>query len=214
MAKVTAPMLSFDASGTIGKTATFAKWRGINYARQRVVPANPNTSGQQFVRSMFALLREMWKIGPSAMQDPWNAFASGRPFTGSNKFIGENVRVMNGELDMANFIGSPGARGGLPPSGVVLASPGAGAITATFTVPTAPSGWTIQSAQSIAFLDQAPDGIFTGIISAANDATAPYVPTFAGLTAGDYVVSSWLIWTKPDLSLAYSVGLTGTQTVA
>ena len=41
MVKVYGPMMSLDATGTIGKTATFSKWKGRNYVRQRVVPANP-----------------------------------------------------------------------------------------------------------------------------------------------------------------------------
>lgn len=214
MAKVTAPLLALGASGTIGKTMTFAKWRGIAYARQRVVPANPQSTLQTQIRATFALLREMWKLAPGRLSEVWNAFASGRPFTGMNKFVGENVRVLKYEADMQNFIGSPGAKGGLPPDGVVLASPGAGAITATFTVPAAPIGWAIVEAVSVAFIDQMPDGIFSGVITEAFDATAPYVPTFAGLDPGDYVVASWLKWEKPDGSFAYSVGLTGTQTVA
>jgi len=214
MAKTTAPLLSLGSSGTIGKTITYAKWRGVPYARQRVVPANPQSTQQTVIRSTFALLREMWKLAPARLTEVWNSFASGRPFTGMNKFVGENVRVLKYEPDMANFIGSPGAKGGLPPDSVVLASAGAGALTATFTVPAAPVGWAIVEAVSVVFLDQAPDGIFDGVITSAFDAVAPYVPTFAGLAAGDYIVASWLKWEKPDGSFAYSVGLTGTQTVA
>lgn len=214
MAKVTAPLLSMGSRGTIGKTVTFGSWRGINYARQRVVPSNPQTTAQQAVRTTFALLREMWKLAPQNLIDPWDAFAAGRPFTGMNKFVGENVRVLNGMPDMLNFIGSPGARGGLPPTTVVLASAGAGALTATFTVPAAPLGWTIAKAVAVAFQDQDPSGIFTGVITAAEDLVAPYVPTFAGLPAADYVVAAWLVWEKPDGSFAYSVSLVGSQTVA
>lgn len=214
MAKVTAPLLAMGASGTIGKTLTFSKWRGIAYGRQRVVPANPQSTNQTIIRATFALLREMWKLSPSKLVEAWDAFASGRPFTGMNKFVGENVRVLKYEPDMANFIGSPGAKGGLPPDGVVLASPGAGALTATFSVPDIPVGWAIVEAVSVAFIDQAPNGIFSGVITEAFDASSPYVPTFAGLEAGDYIVSSWLKWEKPNGQFAYSVGLTGSQTVA
>lgn len=213
MAKTTAPALSFGAGGSIAKTMVYSRWRGINYVRQHVVPANPRTTGQTFVRNMFALLREMWKLAPTDLADPWNAFAQGRPFTGMNKFVGENVRVMNGELDMANFIGSPGAKGGLPPDLVALDAPSATTITATFTVPAAPTGWTLVGAYGVCFKNQAPDGIFEGVIQAQNDLTTPYVLTFTGLvTATEYVVSGWLKWQKPDMSYAYSVGLTGTQT--
>lgn len=52
MAKVTGPLMSLDASGTIGKTAVFSKWKGQNYVRLRVVPQNNQTSGQQDARTM------------------------------------------------------------------------------------------------------------------------------------------------------------------
>lgn len=213
MAKTTAPALSFGAGGSIAKTMVYSKWRGINYVRQHVVPANPRTTAQVFVRNMFALLREMWKLSPSMVQVPWDAFAQGRPFTGMNKFVGENVRVLNGETDMTNFIGSPGAKGGLPPDSVTLTTPSAGHILATFAVPTAPSGWTLTGAQGMIFRNQAPDGIFEGTIVALEDLTAPYTLDFSGLTAAqEYVVSGWLKWEKPDGSFAYSVGLTGVET--
>ncbi len=46
MAKVTGPLMSLDASGTVGNTATFSKWKGRNYVRLRVTPMNPKTNGQ------------------------------------------------------------------------------------------------------------------------------------------------------------------------
>ncbi len=212
MAKTTAPALSFGAGGSIAKTMVYSKWRGINYVRQHVVPANPRTTAQTVVRNTFALLREMWKLGPTDLLDPWNAFAQGRPFTGMNKFVGENVRVLNGEADMDNFIGSPGAKGGLPPDLVVLDAPSATSITATVTVPAPPSGWTLIGAYGVLFKQQAPDGIFSGVILAQSDLTTPYVVTWTGLvTATDYVASVWLKWQKPDMSYAYSVSLTGSQ---
>lgn len=210
MSKTTAPLLSFGARGQIGKTMVASSWRGVKYMRQHVIPANPRTTAQTVVRKTFALLREMWKLAPALVKAPWDAFASGRPFTGMNKFVGENVRVLKGDLLMDDFIGSPGAYGGLPPSGVVLSTPAPGDILATFTVPAAPDGWAIDGAVSFAFLDQAPDDFFTGVITAAEDIAGPaYAVTLSGLDSlVDYVVSSYLRWTKPDGSFAYSVALT------
>lgn len=50
MAKVTGPLMSLDASGTVGKTAVFSKWKGQNYVRLRVTPMNRQTSDMQNVR--------------------------------------------------------------------------------------------------------------------------------------------------------------------
>lgn len=51
MAKVTSPLMSMDASGSLGGAITFAKWKGRNYVRQLVIPSNPQTSGQQDARA-------------------------------------------------------------------------------------------------------------------------------------------------------------------
>lgn len=210
MAKVTAPFLSFSGSGSIAKSMVASKWRGIKYMRQHVVPANPKTIAQQTNRAIFALTREMWKIAPALLRAPWDAFAAGRPLTGMNKFVGENVRVFQGEIDMTNFIGSPGALGGLPPDTVTIVGGGAsGEIDVTSVNPAAPTGWAITGLVACAFLDQAPDGIFSGAIVAAEDAVTFNSITFAGLTGGtDYCVAAWLRWEKPDGKTAYSVGVT------
>jgi hypothetical protein len=209
MAKVKGALLSFGGRGSVGKTVVYSSWKGIKYAREHVIPANPQTEAQMVVRRTFALLREAFKRAPTLVTAPWNAFASGRPFTGMNKFVGENVRVLNGEADLANLIHSPGARGGLPPesfSAAATANPGE--IEGTFTVPTAPAGWTLQGAVMVAVKDQAPDGIFTGEILAAEDLTAPYAPLITGADSGDdYRVGGYLRWSKPDGTLAYSASL-------
>lgn len=51
MARVTSPLMSLDASGSVGGTLTYAKWKGRNYVRQLVIPSNPRTSGQQATRA-------------------------------------------------------------------------------------------------------------------------------------------------------------------
>lgn len=56
MAKTSAPFLSLDASGTVASTLTASKWKGRNYMRLRIIPANPKTAGQQAVRSILGTL--------------------------------------------------------------------------------------------------------------------------------------------------------------
>ena len=51
MAKVTGPLLSFDASGSIGNNATYSKWKGRNYTRLRVIPRNPKSDDQALSRT-------------------------------------------------------------------------------------------------------------------------------------------------------------------
>lgn len=214
MAKLTGPLLSFGAKGQIGKTVVISKWRGIPYARSYVVPANPKTAAQTTVRTTFALLREMWKLAPAQVQAAWNAFAAGRPFTGMNKLVGENVRVLNGEADMSSFIASPGSGGGLVPLTFnAVTGSVAGTINITMTAPAAPSGWTLVKAVATGFKDQAPDGIFAAPFVAAEDLVAPYAITLTGLPAGELCIcSGWLVWEKPDGKLAYSVSLNDSAT--
>lgn len=56
MAKVTGPFMSIDASGTFADVLTASKWKGRSYMRQRVIPSNPSTSGQESVRSILGTL--------------------------------------------------------------------------------------------------------------------------------------------------------------
>lgn len=209
MAKLTGPLLSFGARGSVGKALVVSKWRGVVYARQHVVPANPQTAAQTAVRSLFAYLREMWKLAPTEVIDTWDSFAQGRPFTGMNKFVGENVRVLNGETDMNNFIGSPGSKGGLPPTAFSATTGGAsGEIDFDFTVPAAPSGWTLLSSVAIAFPDANPTGIFVGPFVSEEVTSAPWDGTLTGLgSAVPCQVAGWLTWQKPNGDTAYSVSL-------
>lgn len=64
MAKVQAPLFGFAASGSIAKTITYAKWKGIMYARQYVVPSNPRTAAQIEHRNKFRELVDHWHDDP------------------------------------------------------------------------------------------------------------------------------------------------------
>jgi hypothetical protein len=210
MAKVTGPMMGFSGSGTLAKTITFGKWRGIQYARQRVVPANPNTTDQQTTRTTFATARAIWQRLPADGQAPWDAFAKGRPFTGMNAFVGQNTSALRGQADTSLFVGSPGALSGLPPVSLALATgSNAGELEATLVAPSIPTGWSITKQVAIAFLSQDPADPFTSPISEATDAATPFAALFTGLDAGStYTVASWFEWLRPDGITAYSIGLT------
>jgi hypothetical protein len=210
MAKLTGPLLSFGADGQIGKAMVTSKWRGIAYARQYVVPANPRTTAQQNNRTRFALLREMWKLAPAAVRAPWDAFAKGRPFLPFNKFVGENNRLLVGQTTFATAIMSPGALGGLPPEGVVAVAGGStGEIDVTVTPPSQlPIDWSIVECGAAAFQQQNPIGLFTGPFVAGTDDTAPYEITLTGLGPAEVcAVFGWVVYERNDGKLAYSVSL-------
>lgn len=212
MSKVTAPLLSFGASGQIAQTQVYSKWRGIPYVRRYAIPNNPKTAGQQAVRGAFSTLNSMWLFASSVLTDPYDTQATGRGYTGRNKFVGDNVRLVQGQADMSAFQASPGARGGLPASGLVL-TPGTELLTVTQTLPEVPTGWTLDGAGWVAFQNQDPAAGFSGGLVTGTETTDESDFDITGLEASEeYVVSVFLEWTKPNGQTAYSISLTGTGT--
>ncbi|MDS4026119.1 MAG: hypothetical protein RKO25_03875 [Candidatus Contendobacter sp.] len=51
MAKVSGPLFSMEASGSYGGALVFAKWKGRQYVRELVTPANPHSANQEEVRN-------------------------------------------------------------------------------------------------------------------------------------------------------------------
>lgn len=97
MAKLSAPLLSLSASGTIGDLITYGKWKGINYARQRVIPANPNSAGQQSQRTKLANAVADYKSTTNALNalDKTNldraALYSGVTQSGFNFYVKQHI---------------------------------------------------------------------------------------------------------------------------
>jgi len=46
MARVTGPLMSMDARGSVAKAIVFSIWNGVNYVRHWLKPANPEEAGQ------------------------------------------------------------------------------------------------------------------------------------------------------------------------
>lgn len=212
MAKTTAPLLSLSASGTLADTLTYSRWRGVRYVRQRVIPANPNTTAQAATRNVFTMLSTFFKFMGTLAVAPWTAFATGRPFLDRNAFMGQNTEALRSDADMTDLIGSPGAGGGPPPDSIAAAA-GVGTITVTFVNPTPPTGWSILAAVAIAVPDQDPAIAFVGPVTEAEDAVTPFdTVVLSGLDTVLHQVRGWIRWQKPDLSIAYSVSLADTAT--
>jgi len=214
MAKTDAPLLSFGASGAIAKAQVYGKWRGISYARRYVAPSNPQSTEQTKTRSAFKYLNQVWKFAPAALIAPWDAYATGQKFLGRNAFIGQNTAVLRAETDLLNFIGSPGAKGGIPASALVL-TPGNDQIQAVLTAPTLPTGWTITEAAFV-FIPNAnpqndPPTLYQSV--SATDASSPYDVTKTGLlSAQEYIVSAWFKYLKADGNIAYGPAISDNAT--
>jgi len=91
MVKLAGPALSLEASGTIAKTLTFAKWKGRPYVRSRVVPANPKSGGQVGMRSMFRFLSQQWASVAALDQATWEARADAAAISPFNAFLSYNM---------------------------------------------------------------------------------------------------------------------------
>lgn len=211
MAKPTAPLLSFGASGTVAKTAVYSKWKGRPYVRRHVVPANPQSTAQMTTRNTFGNASLIWRLATTELAAAWNLAATGRVLTGRNLFIGEYVRVLRGEANRQDMVFSPGAKSGLPAFSFT-ATGGAGVIDGVITAPGLPDGWDIVKGIMVAISDGDPATSGSVRTYEATDAMTPFEPQITGLPADDYVVGAWFEFTKADGSTAIGASLSDTAT--
>lgn len=212
MPALTGPLFSLGARGTLRKTLVYSRWRGVQYARSHVIPANPDTAAQQAQRQTFRNIALYWDYAGTRARAPWTARATGQPFTNRNLLLKQNVEAMYGDTDIANFVGSPGA-GGAPPPTISSVTNGVGQVTVNITAPTAPTGWTITEAVAIFIKNFDPTTLQSSVITGEGfDATSPYAAVITGLPAGAGQVRAWLEWLKPDGTTAYSTAASSTGT--
>jgi hypothetical protein len=91
MVKLNAPMMSLEASGTIANAVTFAKWKGRPYARQRVIPSNPQSALQTAVRAMMKFLSQEWATMTAGEKASWLTAANASSISSFNAMIGANM---------------------------------------------------------------------------------------------------------------------------
>ena len=211
MAKLTAPLFSLKASGTIGEALTYASWRGIEYVRTRVIPQNPQSAAQTAVREVFKTLNNLWNRAPTYMRAPWAANAAGKAYTDRNKFVSRNVPLLQGDANCADFEFSQQSNGALAPL-TVAASNGVGNSVVTITAPTPPVGWTLVAAVAAAFPDGDPNPAIAPTPIAGRDTSDPYAITLTPLTTVLHRVGGWLEWLDPDGVTRYSDALKATCT--
>lgn len=108
MAKVTGPLFSLDARNSVGKAIVYSYWRGIQYVRGRVIPANPNTALQQAIRLLITHASQAWRNNDSpidsAYKTAYNTFAAGKPFSGFNAYIKDAVGKNEGSAYTGTFV--------------------------------------------------------------------------------------------------------------
>lgn len=214
MSKVRAPLLSWGAGGQIAKTQVYAQWKGRPYVRQYVVPANPNSPGQQLTRNTFKYLNRLWAYLPAGALGAWDLYATNQRYTARNGWLSVNTSTLRDKTDLTDIILSIGAGSGIVAQGMAVVG-GAGTATVTLTTPALPAGWTITRAwaMAVASVDPQTSDVYQAI--AANDDAAPYEIVLNGLTNGqEYVVGGWFEYMKPDGKSAYGISLQDVVTPA
>jgi len=92
MARVEAPLMSLNASGSIGGALVFSRWRGRKYVRSLVTPANPKSPTQVGIRSMMRYLAQAWAGTYFPTSANWDDLAEATNISNFNAFIAFNMR--------------------------------------------------------------------------------------------------------------------------
>lgn len=91
MAKVFAPFLSINASGTFAKTLTASSWKGREYMKQRFIPNNPNSARQQARRATMTDGVSKWRwrsdLISAANKTAWASYGDKHQISGFNRFM-------------------------------------------------------------------------------------------------------------------------------
>lgn len=100
MAKPKAPLFGFGASGQLGKALVYGSWKGINTAREYVVPSNPNSTAQSTQRGYFTTAVDFWhnltNVLTATDKAAWNRRAGlVKPArSGFNEFVAQTVNEL------------------------------------------------------------------------------------------------------------------------
>lgn len=196
MVKVLGPMMSFDASGTIGNIATFSKWKGRPYVRQRVVPANPKSVLQVSTRAMMKFLSQAWAGVGATPKGSWDTLAAATQISPFNAYIARNqMRYREFQAPSQTY---PAAETGTQPVAVLTSAVGGPSyIDVTLTITTLNQVWGV-------ILFRSPTGTFTpsranAIAVVAVTGTGTLVYTDSNLAAGTYYYDAKFFTTEGAL---------------
>jgi hypothetical protein len=209
MPKITAPLLSFGASGQIAQTQVYSTWKGQPYVRRYVIPANPRSTAQTSTRDVFTWLNAVWRIAPTDFIAPWQAAVQSRRMIDRNLWIKENLPILRPATDLTGMVFSPGAKGG--PASPVTVTPGNDQLTFAGSAPSPlPAGWTIVKMVGAAILQQDPHTDQDYEILVVSDDTSAYSVVMSGLgSVSDYVAAGWWVYQRSasETDLAYSAAI-------
>ncbi|MBA7573304.1 hypothetical protein ES708_15100 [subsurface metagenome] len=113
MSKLKNPLLSFGATGRLGKLFSLAKRQGQHILERRPIPVDAKSPAQLFNRHMFSKCVDLWHLLSEAEQQEWESLARPRHMTGYAWYISQCLRpnpgiylplqggTMSGDIDMA-----------------------------------------------------------------------------------------------------------------
>lgn len=136
MARVTYSPLIVEMSGKCGD-AVFSRWKGIDYVRSRVTPANPQSDLQTAQRNALKHTLTMWQSIKLWGKKIWDHYATGYPWSGYNRYMDHNILLV--KAGTAGKI-TPYNAAYVKISTMAIAAGGAGEITCTWTNVTGLSG--------------------------------------------------------------------------
>ncbi|GAH22832.1 unnamed protein product, partial [marine sediment metagenome] len=107
MAKVRAPLMSFDARGQIAKSLVYLGWKGLKTVRQYVIPANPKTDDQQQQRGYITTAVGEWHTDGFTSDDikAWKLLALSlkRVLSGFNIYVSLKVKALIAAVTWESF---------------------------------------------------------------------------------------------------------------
>lgn len=103
MAKVTGPLMSMSASGSLANAITFGNNKGRNIVRVKVTPANPQTDAQIGVRASFAGLNKLYKTEPTSINAAFQEIANQKQISPFAAFTGFNQKRLSQDLAPTNI---------------------------------------------------------------------------------------------------------------
>jgi len=86
MARIQFSALLSAASGKIGDVV-MSRWKGIAYARRRVIPSNPQSGDQCKQRHILKTALLLWQSVKAWAKAPWTLSATGYALSGYNRFM-------------------------------------------------------------------------------------------------------------------------------
>jgi len=92
MAIVKGPAMSLDASGSLAGAIVYSKWKGRNYIRQLVTPANPRSGAQTGFRSSMKFLAQNWAGLTAGNKATWEDRAADMIVSEFNAFTSYNQK--------------------------------------------------------------------------------------------------------------------------